>query len=151
MSAIIALYFLEFILVILGSIFTLVAIFVNKNLNKKKERCTHQVIAKIIDTEKRRMDRYSNYKEDAVPMISVVNCYEYECNFQKVQVWSKVGNMPGKFQIGQEVILYCNPNNPKEFYSEDEQSKTVVTVFKFVGIGILVLASIFIVITITLK
>jgi len=150
MNVITALYFVEFVLVTIGIIFTLVAILVNKNLKKKKERCTHQVIAKIVDIEKRRMDRYSHYKEETVPMVSAVNCYEYECNFQKVKVWSSVGNMPGKFQIGQEVTLHCNPNDPTEFYSEEESTKTVIIVFKFVGIGLLLLSAIFLWIIISL-
>jgi len=131
--------FVDIIFIILGSIFTIVSFLVNKHFNEKKERCRYKTVGNIVDIKKR-ISYIHHIGKPNEKMVSEVNCYEYECNFQKLKVWGNIGNMPGKFQIGQQVTLYCNPNNPNEFYSEEESSKTVITVLKFVGIGVLALA-----------
>ena len=130
---------IDFIAIMLGISFTIMSCLFNKDFNKKIERCTYKTVGNIVDIEKRKALKVGR-RELERPQYSEFNCYEYECNLEKVKVWSDWGNMPGKFQIGQQVILYCNPDNPTEFYSHEESTKTVITVFKFVGIGMLALA-----------
>ena len=150
MELVLCLCFADFILILLGSIFTIVSYFIKKQFNLKKEKCTYKTIGNIVEIEKRETERRYMVGFETVPRVSAFNCYEYEYNLEKLKVWSNVGNMPGKFQIGQQVTVYCNPDNPNEYYIEEESTKTVINVFKFVGIGMFALAMIFTTIIIVL-
>ena len=117
---------------LLGGIFTLASrSFLNDWENKKKWIKTS---GKIIDMKK----SHIYFSEPGV--YTVFPLYEFYVNGEFKRVSSNIGESSvDKFQIGQEVEVFYNPNNLNQSYIGIQMKKSItrIKVFRIIGISFL--------------
>jgi hypothetical protein len=117
------------ICLLVGFIFLGVSIGISKVIEHKKRTCNQKVNAKVINMTRNRTNTLINYNHNT----SWYPIYEYWVDNQRIQRCSHVGGTRKSFQIGQEVELFINPNNPKEFYNPMDQMVILKMVFMVIG------------------
>lgn len=116
---------------LLGFVFLTVGILMLKNKKKKELNCTSQTYAKVIDLIKR--ENNNNY--DGYYSTSWHPVIEYTIGTQKIVKESPYGNYKPKYEIGQDVELFYNPENYNEYYIKgDNILELVGTIFATVGV-----------------
>ena len=108
----------------------------NRDANVRA-RCTQQTQATVTGFE--RSDSTDNGKQSN----AVTPVFEYEYNGQsyKSTTGSYSSTYKDKFTVGQKYVVYVDPNDPQEMYSEDIGASDA-TMFKFMrwgGLGVAVL------------
>lgn len=122
-------YIMAIICLLVGFIFLGVSIGISKVIEHKKRTCNQKVNAKVINMTRNRTNTLINYNHNT----SWYPIYEYWVDNQRIQRCSHVGGTRKSFQIGQEVELFINPNNPKEFYNPMDQMVILKMVFMVIG------------------
>ena len=107
----------------LGVVFLVIGLAVTNNKNKKNERCTSKTSGKVINMAQRcykRMgiDDYSNFAWHPV--------IEYQIGETKVEKEYNFGSGKPKYEIGQKIQIYYNPQNYNEYYIEGDNVQTIV-------------------------
>lgn len=123
------LYPIAIICLLVGFIFFGISIGFTKIIKHKKRVCNQKVNAKVINMTRNRTNTLINYNHNT----SWYPIYEYWVDNQRIQRCSHVGGTRKSFQIGQEVELFINPNNPKEFYNPMDQMVILKMVFMVIG------------------
>ena len=116
-------------------------------VKKRKEGCSiaaKGTIVKVIKEYNRLGDSASRHIYYPV--------YEYMANGEQITVKSKYGLFSSKvYQVGMQVELYYNPQNPEEFYvPSDKAGSRIQTGFFWGGLGFLFAAVLSIVIAVLL-
>lgn len=124
------LYPIAIICLLVGFIFLGISIGLSKVMKHKKRVCNQKVNAKVINMTRNRTDTLVNYNQNS----SWYPIYEYWVDNQRIQRCSHVGGTRKSFQIGQEVELFINPNNPKEFYNPMDQMVILKMAFMIIGL-----------------
>ena len=112
---------LIFIFPAVGALFFGIVFFVAARLTKKfreqtAKRCTVKTWAKIIDTEER-----TGTDSDGHTVHYIYGIYEYSVPRKgTIKSRSNVSTYAVKKNVGSQVKIYYNPNNPYEFFSPDE-------------------------------
>jgi len=130
-----ALFFL--LPLVLGIVFLVCAIIVKVVFEKKKERCTQMVEARIVDIHK--MERRDGGDVTSA-YVSYFPIYEYEYKGKIYQRSSNVGNLKSAFEIGKKVIIYIDPQNPETLYEDSKVPKLIVPIFGAVGVLLLLIS-----------
>lgn len=112
-------------LVLIGLIFG--GIFVGLRISDRNKRslCTRRVKGTVTDIERRRT---SGSMGDA-PMISWYPTFKYEVNGYTIEKTSMYGSAKQDFYINQEVTVFYNPQNPNEYYVQEENVASICKVF----------------------
>lgn len=101
---------IAFMMIFLGIIFMIFSISIKTQNTKRKHHCTVQVMAIIIDAEK----RYLYHDMDDVSNLYWFPVYEYMVNGIKYRQKSNLGGKEP--QIGRRTMICVNPYNPMEIY-----------------------------------
>ena len=118
------------LLFIVGIIFAVVGIFVLKQGDNLKARCTEETTGTIVDIVSER--DHSSDSSDRVyyPVV------EYKVGDRIVNQKSRSGQTPCPYYVGQQVTVYYNPNNVEEYFIEGDSTPM------FIGIVFIVIGSV---------
>lgn len=127
----------------LGIIFLTVALILVHVRRKKVKKCLEKTMAKLIEY---RLVRHGSTSQHYSAFYHAV--YEYYVNGMKCSQMSRYGLRKLKQDVGKEVLLHYNAENPELFFVEEDMriSKILSTVFLTVGVGIFILVGILIVV-----
>ena len=118
----------ELLIGFFGLIFFMVGIIGLITNKRRHNNCTEMVMGKVKNIVKRseveRGDSYFPY-------------FEYVVNDQTIVKESHYGTSKPRFEVGQEVAIYYNPEKIEDYYVEDDKAPRLIS-FVFVGIGMLV-------------
>lgn len=119
----------------LGLVFSLVALGIKGSLKNKLKNCTSQTSGTIIDLKRHSSGSSGNHQTSYHPVIQFVTE-----NGKTIVKESSFGGSKTRYQIGQNIKLFYNPDNPDEFYMPDDNIPKILTlVFSLVGIGMILL------------
>ena len=121
---------LPFLLV--GIIITIAGVFVMKQSDSLKQRCTEKAIGTVVEIVCREDYDYNDDELDVYyyPVI------EYQAGDITISQMSKSGQYPSKYKVGDQVEIYYNPNNAEEYIIKGDSTAN------FLGIGFIVFGSI---------
>ncbi len=119
-----------FVFILVGSIF---AFLVPGIITAKQERCTMEVSAVVVDLKETDGDNGTLYS----PVYEIV--LDGKTETRSNNTYSSI--YP---EIGEETTIFLNPDNTQEYYAPDGALDILVTVFRVIGIVLLVIAVIFI-------
>ena len=116
---------------IVGVIFVTAGIIVMKQGDSLKKRCTEETVGTVVELIRERdSDSTTDHTYTYFPVI------EYKVGDQTISQKSRSGQNPPKYQVGQQVEIYYNPNNVEEYFIKGDLTP------KFFGIGFTALGSI---------
>ncbi len=116
---------------VLGLILLLTGILMLVFRNKKKDRCTVESTAKIIDV------KVKQEKDDEPVVYCPIYEYEYEGKEYKVDDSKEYKKMPKK---GKKIKIYINPEKPKEYYVKSFGKTMTSLLFAVLGAILIILA-----------
>ena len=129
----------------LGLIFLLIGLVFKKSSEEKRIKCTEKTTAKIKDIK-------SDYFGDALNEHSYVSYFpviEYNIENKNYVRKYDVGFKKNTYEIGDEVEILYNPEEPNEFYfAGDKTSAKIGELFPVLGGGFLTLGVIILILTI---
>lgn len=102
---------------LLAIIFSSIGIWMQNNRKKKLTHCSSTTMGKVIKIVKR---RYGGADSDTEMFHPV---FEYSVENQKYVKESKFGTTKKKYEVGQEVEIYYNPNDCEEYYVGGENTQ----------------------------
>lgn len=117
----------ELLIVFFGFVFFMVGI-IGLIINKRKhDNCTEMVMGKVKNIVKQsRSENVDSY----FPF------FEYVVNGQTIVKESHYGTGKPRFEVGQEVVIYYNPEKIEDYYVENDKAPGTIS-FVFIGIGML--------------
>ncbi len=119
------------ILGVLTVVFLLSSVLIARSGKSKTKECTVQVIAEIIEIQKRRMD----LDADGPRSYSWFSKYRFCLNGKNMEIFDNTGHKEDYQHVGDRITLYVNQDKPEDFYAEgDKLTQTLVLVFRLVGI-----------------
>lgn len=114
---------------ILGIVFFIVGMVITKKINKREKNCTEKTHGTVINLVK-----HKSYDKDVGPRYSWHPVFEYEIRNMKYMKEYKYGSDKPKYEIGQSVELYYNPEDYNDFYIKgDTLPKTLGLIFTILG------------------
>lgn len=125
------LIFIQFVLGSLSIVFLILSISMLTMEKRRKKVCTQLVeaeITEIIKVESTDFDTIS-------PTVSWYSIYKYWTGLEWRYRRSDVGGKEKKYQIGQKIELYINPNKTEEIYCPIDNTKCIRMILGIVGIG----------------
>lgn len=119
------------IFVLVGAIFALVPIIMNKSRKKRAAESDRETKATVV--------MYKSYRGDGCTTYAPV--YSYWVNgkeYRKTSIYSSSGQ---KFSIGDEVVLHYKSDNPKIVFVEEEQYivKLISVIFGIIS-GVMIIS-----------
>lgn len=122
----------------IGIVLLVVGIFIINNRKRKEEDCTVMTSGVVKDISKRTDCDYDNvYTTSWHPI------FEYEVGEETYIKESPYGSSRSKYEVGQKVEIYYNPEDHNEYYVAGETlPKTVGMVFSISGAGAIIIATI---------
>ncbi len=121
-------YFIPGIFLFVGFLFCCVAAGMNMSLKKKHKTCTAQTVGTVKDLRRvhqRDTDNVDFYTWNAV--------FSYYANGTQYEKLSSFGTSRKKFKVGQSVIIFYDPANPKSFYAPAENRPGLIKAFWIAG------------------
>ena len=117
---------------LVGIIFVAAGILVMKQGDNLKKRCTEETIGTVVEVvcETSYSETENQYSYTYYPVI------EYQVGDRTISQISRAGQNPPKYQVGQQVEIYYNPNDVEEYIIKGDSTP------QFFGIGFIVLGSI---------
>ena len=112
----------------IGVLFIIVGIVAMNLGNGLKKRCTEKTIGTVVEIVCREQSDYT--RPTYFPVI------EYQAGDSTVSQMSNSGEYPSKYEVGDQVEIYYNPNNVQEYIIKGDSNPN------FVGIIAIVLGSI---------
>lgn len=122
---------LIFLPVLIGIVFTIVGIVMLRKVKEKERKCTYKINGKVIEVNKRiiRNSDSACYNYGWFPV------FEYNIGEKKYRKESIYWTSSPKYEIGQTVEIYCNPEDYNEYYIRGENiGKNLGLIFSIVGI-----------------
>lgn len=117
-----------FFFILFGLLFLMLSTVIKNRILKKEKACTSQT--KAVVTE---VNREMNLSAGTDSYYSWFPVFTYTVNGEEVVVRSIIGSEKKKFDVGQEVELFYNPANVREYYVPQENELVVTVVFNAVG------------------
>lgn len=117
-----------------GFIFAIIGVCMAIKKRQLDLNCTEPVWGKVTDLIKRTSNMHDS---DGYPSNTITWCpvFEYDIGEQHFRQELNSSSTKSKYSIGQDVKIYCNPNNYNEYIVAGETtSKTFAIVFIFTGI-----------------
>ena len=116
---------------LVGAIFLAIGIFILRGHRRKLQRCTSRTWGKVTDLIEHR-DR--DGKRFWHPV------FEYTVGDRKYIKESGYGSSPSPFAVGQNVVVYFNPSDFEDYFTEGETAPDLLgKIFTAVGAGLLVI------------
>ena len=118
--------------VIIGAIFIIAGSITIYQGNSLKQRCTEEAIGTVVEVicETSYSSDENEYTYTYYPVI------EYQAGSRTISQRSKSGQTPPKYKVGEQVVIYYNPNNVEEFIIKGDATP------QYLGIGFVVIGSI---------
>ena len=120
------------IFLLVGIIFAIAGIIVMQQDNSLKKRCTEQAIGTVVEVI---CERDSNTTSDDITY-TYFPVIEYQVGDRTISQRSRSGQTPPKYQVGDQVEIYYNPNDVEEFIIKGDLTP------KYFGIGFTVIGAI---------
>lgn len=121
---------------LLGFTFSVIGICILRNRKKKEKNCTSKIYGKVKD-----VIRHQSYSSDGGYNSSWHPVYEYNVGELKFIKESLYGSSQSKFAIGQDIEIYCNPENYNEYYVPEENLPNIIgKTFTIIGIVMIIIA-----------
>ncbi len=125
--------FLKIFFMIFGLTFFIIGICVLIQPKLKAKRCTESVTAEVVENIKVRSHYNNNHSTNSVTYRPV---FEFEYDGQHYNIQSNTSSNPPAFEVGENVDLKINPDDPTDFYAPSDSTFTLVGLI-FVGIGLI--------------
>lgn len=120
---------------LVGSVFLIIGIAMQKNRKKKMINCTSKTYGKVTD-----LVRHQSYRSGGGYSSTWHPVFEYNIGELKYIKESFYGSSQSKYAIGQDIEVYYNPKDYNEYYIAGESlPKTLATIFTFVGVGVIMI------------
>ena len=121
---------------VVGIIFATAGIVVMVQGNSLEKRCTEEAIGTVVEItcETSYSETENQYTYTYYPVI------EYQVGDRIISQKSRTGQYPPKYQVGEQVEIYFNPNNVEEYFIKGDSTP------KFLGIGFIILGTIAVVV-----
>lgn len=114
------------LLIVIGISFILVTTIVKKHYNKLFAACTARAIGKF--------DRFSRKKDRTGPIkVSYYPVFRYAVNGQNYYCTGPVGASRTDHVAVNDTVIYYNPNNPADAYTDRKTLTTLISVFHILG------------------
>lgn len=124
---------------LLGIIFTCVGAGIGFHARKLRDRCTQKIVGTIVEKERCSMETFHTIPTES-SLDSWFPVYEYTFHNITRRKRSNVGTLEENIKLGQQVLLYINPNHPEEFICPGDGRKTIANIFVGVGIALMLSA-----------
>ena len=118
----------------IGVIFIIVGIVAINQGNGLKKRCTEKTIGTVVEIISRVQSDYT--RPTYIPVI------EYQAGDITVSQTSNSGEYPSKYEVGDQVEIYYNPDNVQEYIIKGDSTPNFVGIFAVVLGSIAVVAGI---------
>lgn len=137
----IILTFCLLIIILFGIVFTIVSIITSEKYHERKKNCTIKTEGTVKDIKREWIAEMHDPRDYG--MCTLFPVVEYKAASKTYRVEYSVGTgKEDKYVIGKKVTVFYNPTNPEHIYLEGDGTEKIVLVFRFVGIGMLVIAAI---------
>ena len=113
---------------LLGMVFMGLGIGIKSVIDKKAAACTSRTEAVVAE-----INREVNLSAGGDSYRSWFPVFSYRVNGEEITVRSKIGSEKKKFEAGQKVELFYNPDNIREYYVPAENASILPKVF--IGVG----------------
>jgi len=121
---------------LLGIIFSVIGFFLRRHALRVEERCTRRAEATVIEVIRHRHHSQHGSSYSWHPLV------EFDYEGRKVQLESSSGAGRKKYYEGQVLNIFHDPDDPSVFFVEGNRpDKIVGTVFKWVGLGMVIFAA----------
>lgn len=121
------------VLLLVGLTFGCVSIAIAVSRKNKRKACTRRTKGVVTNMERRRI---SGSMGDA-PMLSWFPTFTYEANGHTIEKTSLYGAAKQNFYIDQKVTVFYNPQNPNEYFVQEEDVAGIQKIFLAVSIVLL--------------
>lgn len=119
------------LLLLVGIAFIFVGILIMKQGDSLKKRCTEKAIGTVVEIISERESISDDYTDRIYyPVI------EYQVGERTISQKSRSGQNTRKYDVGQQVVIYYNPNNVEEYFIKGDSSS------QFIGIVFIVIGSV---------
>lgn len=116
---------------LLGLIFLVLGSGMLSTESKKHKGCTQETTARV-----RELKEKQSGKPGKPGSVRYYPVFEYRANGQLIREESKIGSDKPVYKAGDEVKIFYNPDNKREFYISDSKSASVIgSVFTILGIS----------------
>ena len=119
------------LLLALGIIFIIAGIFVMKQGDSMKQRCTEKTTGTVVELISERDHSSDGISYVYYPVI------QYQVGDRTISQKSRSGQNPPQYSVGQQVEVYYNPNNVEEFFIEGDSTTQFIGII-FIGLGSIV-------------
>ena len=119
-----------------GMLFLLLGLFIKRKVSKKIAACTARTEAVV-----KEINREVNLSAGTDSYYSWFPVFSYTVNGSEVIVRSTIGSQKKRFEVGQQVTLFYNPDKVYEYYVPQESILTVSTIFIIIGAAHIVIAA----------
>ncbi len=136
MSNDVAVYLFPGIFLFIGLIFIAISAGVGRSRAQKRERCTAQTVGKVAD-----MRRVSHSDSDGRTSYSWNAVYAYRANGTQYEKLSSFGTAQPKFEPGQSVVVFYDPEDPDSYYVEEENWGKLLRIFGVVGVLLILIGT----------
>ena len=138
MSSTAAIYIFPGVFLFVGLVFVAAAAGIGRSRTKKRERCTAQTVGKVAD-----MRKISHSESDGTTSYSWHAVYTYYANGTNYEKFSSFGTSKPKFELGQSVVIFYDPEDPESYYVEEENWGKLLKIFGVVGALLIVIGAAF--------
>lgn len=133
--------------IVFSVIFIMIGIFVSLVPKMKSKKCTETVMAEVVDLLPVQSSSKSGRGHHRTS-ITYRPVFSYTYNGKDYRAESGTSSDPPAFQVGEEVELKIDPDNPKDFYAPSDKTYALLGiifsamggVFLFLGILMVALA-----------
>ena len=129
------------ILIFIGFIFLIISIALNKHYKKLYINCTESTNG-MFDSLNKGLSKYDDFRSYYPIYKYIVNGQEYYCKGHKGTYYKKDVNI-------ENTVIYYNPNNPSQAYTDRKTIDIVMKVFKILGSILFVIGFVLIVLKFT--
>lgn len=120
------LHFGAFIFMGMGLLFLLIGILLVKMFARRRQAATMVTTARVVDVERGRDSNGSTYYYPV---------FEYYAGGRMLRVKSSVGSSPCRYQTGEEIELFYDPEKPEKFWCMRDTKMMKLLCGIFMGIG----------------
>ena len=120
---------------IVWCVFFIIGIGMYKNEKKKQTICTVKVLGKVKDMVKR-----ESYGTDDTSSSAWHPVFEYKVGNENIVKESRYGTFRPRYEVGQEIEIYYNPENVEEYYINETLPKKFSIIISGVGVFVMIMA-----------
>lgn len=125
--------------IFVGITFTVISVVISDKTQNDTEMCTARTEGTVVDILQDTIEPRDIGETRRFYYYPVV---EYMAGSETIRKQSSVGGDKDTYEIGDRVEIFYDPDDPEHFCLEGNTSTILTSVFRFVGIGMLVTATV---------